>query len=653
MKLLSKIYIFSAAFLSVAAFSLLPAVAQKLPAGVDPSFSIASMDPVMAFSKADAVVRLDNQQIEVKSRRKAVWRVHRVITVFNADGRDNGIVVIGYDKLRKAKKLVAQIRNAEGKVVQKLKKNEIEDYSAISDMSLYEDSRIKVARMEHGSFPYTVEYWYEIEFDGYISWPSWEPEKLDLSVEHSRFEVHTPADLTIRYRFKGDNLDPKILTQGNQKVYRWEVTSVRRQTEDLLATLSMEVVLQKENISVKVAPESFEIEGAVGDMRTWASFGSWYYDLNRGRDVLPQGKAFEVEQLVRGITDVQEKVRKIYDHFQSSTRYVSVQLGIGGWRTYDAAYVAERGYGDCKALSNYLMSMLKVAGIESYPTLIYSSKRGSDIEKDFPNNEFNHVILMVPVETDTLWLEATSQIIPFGRIGASNEARYALAVKPSGGTLVRTPASSSRENAQIETAVVTLREGGDAVAKFETTFTGNQQDRVIFSLVNAPHKEKMEWLHDALDIPSFEVVSADFSHVKARQSETRLSAELNLPRYASRTGSRLFLPTNILERSTYVPSEDNNRTKPIRIAYAFYDEDIITYKLPAGYNIEAMPEDVTIETSFALYNASHVVEEGSITYKRTLEFLVREIEAGLYGSYRDFMFSVAKADRAQVVLVAD
>lgn len=622
--------------------------AQEWPQSIDETFPVATMNPLLALD-ADAVVRLSQQEFDIASTSKATYRVRRVVTILTAEGREEGELYIGYDKLRSLGKVEGRIRDAEGKVIRKLKKEDIEDYSAISGFSLYEDNRVTVAQLYHDTYPYTVEYTYEQTYNGLLFWPTWYPQKSGVGVEHSTFEILAPSNVPVRYAAYNTDIEPAVKQDGRKTSYRWAALFQLPFEREPWGPAWREQVP-----AVHTAPEHFSIEGKSGSMDSWESFSRWYYGLSLNRDKLPAAAHEEIVAHVDTLTTVREKAEALYTYLQGRTRYVSVQLGIGGWQPYDALYVHDRGYGDCKALTNYMYTLLKIAGIPAYPTLIRSGTNVPGIRDDFPSNQFNHVILMVPAETDTLWLETTSQTIPFGHIGAGNQDRYALLVAPEGGKLIRTPKSTAEQNQQIRTATVELASSGNATMDLTTLYTGNQQDRVRGSLAMATPQKRMEWLRNTLDLPNFEVTGADFSSIEAGETTVALPVQLTVPRHAVKAGKRLFLTPNLMEPWTSIPPElEEERTQPITQTYAFKDTDTIQYILPDGYTVEAMPSPVQLETPYGHYHAENSLnqEDGTLTYQRTLALTATEIPPDAYDTYRDFLRQVARADKAQLVLV--
>jgi hypothetical protein len=316
--------------------------------------------------------------------------------------------------------------------------------------------------------------------------------------------------------------------------------------------------------------------------------------------------------------------------------------------------VHQRGYGDCKALTNYMLALLGAVDIPAYPALIRRGYSEPEVLADFPSNQFNHVVLFVPLAGDTLWLENTSQTIPFGHLGADNEDRYALVVRPDGGTLVRTPRSRAGDNLQVRHGRVVLAADGGATAEVQTTYRGNRQDHVREVLAQATAHDREAWLHDYLGLPSFEVVRADFASLDAREPELSLPLALKLPRYAARTGSRLFFRPCLMQAWTDVPAAEEARKQPVQaFPYAFAHLDTLQYVLPAGFTIEALPAPVTVEAPFGRYEASLALQEdGTLAYRRRFEIAETKLPADQYGAFRDFLRQVTQADRVQVVLVA-
>jgi transglutaminase-like putative cysteine protease len=568
------------------------------------------------------------------------------VTILNAAGRPYGQLHLAYDKFRKIEELDGELYDARGKRIRSLGDRDQQDFAAIGDEVLYDESRVRTAELFHGEYPYTVAYQYEVSDEAGISWPSWEPEFTRASVEHSVFEVELSGKDTLRW-WTNAGLHPHVTRTEDGLLYRWKADHV-----PALKLEQMGPPAADQYACVKTAPRAFEVEGHPGDLTTWAGFGAWYHGLSVGRQTLSPRTIADVAGRLSGITATRDKVRSLYEYMQDRTRYVNVSLGIGSWQPFPASYVEQRGYGDCKALTNYMSSLLHAAGIESFPVLIHSGAEPRWMAREFPHNCFNHVILCVPVGADTIWLECTSQTAPFGHLGASVENRLGLLVLPDGGTLCRTPASSSRDNCQLRVASVAVTPAANAFATVRTRYTGNQQDRIRSLLETATPREREHWLRDDIGHPNADLRQADFRGVSGRQLSVELSFTAGLRDYCSPAGKRLLFTPNLMERRTYVPPADTLRRQPVIERYAYTDIDSITYLLPPGSHMESLPKPVAVTVPFARYSAEiRVIKPQEVLYVRRLEVIATEVPKGSYADYRAFWSEVVKADKAVASLV--
>lgn len=634
-------------FLVISLASSAPVLGQKTIEPSDPAFRVLEIHHTLAGDEP-ALTRFDSRQFEAGGPGKAVERLHYAVTIFKLSGRKRGQFVISYDGMRKIKKLSGRIRDAGGRVVRELKKNDIRDHSAISDFSLYEDSRVRVAELYHDAFPYTVEYEVELTYDGVINWPAWYPQLWGEGLEFGALEIRAPIGTPVRYATRNLDIEPvQTDERGHQRV-RWVV-----QMAPPVKSEEFGLPAAERTGSVHTAPAVFEIAGSRGDMSTWEGFGRWYAQLSRGADGLPPDALQDVLRLVEDAPDDREKVRRIFGYLQQRSRYVSVQLGIGGWKPYDAGYVHQRRYGDCKALTNYTIALLKAAGVPAYPALIRNGSDTPPILQDFPSNQFNHVVVFVPLAGDTLWLESTSQTIPFGHLGAGNEDRYALVVREDGSELLRTPASGSEQNLQLRRGRIELQDDGSAHADLVTSYSGNRQDRLRTALAHASGKQRKEWLHRTLDLAQFEVIRVEFAGVETREPTISIPLTLSLPRYASPAGGRLLFSPVLLDRWTTVPPQVAGRTSEIAyFSWPFQDVDTLDFVLPDGFAVEALAEPVQIEEGFGRFIASsELITQNTLRFTRLLEVRATRLPAEAYDAFRDFLSRVARSDKSQVVLV--
>ncbi len=596
----------------------------------------------------NAIIQSQSMHFDVDGPGKATMRVAREILILGPAGRHHGVIPVYYDDLRKLKKFSGTLTNDDGKVVGKLNRDNTEDRSAVSAASFYDDSRVRIGTLVSDDYPYVVSYEYELLYDGVSHWPTWYPQETEAAVLNSEFVVTVPDDMDVRYWNRNTDLEPQI-TQNRRRVeYRWS-TAMR----GVFTAEPWGPPLEEQLPAVVTAPGLFEVDGYRGNMTTWAGLSFWYSELIEGRAEVPQQLAADVQYLVRDASSNEEKARLVYKFVQDRTRYVSVQLGIGSWQPYDVIYVDKNGFGDCKALVNYTQALLGVAGVEAYPALIRNGLRLSEMSPDFPCNPFNHVILYLPNDGDPLWLEATSQTIAFGRIGASNEDRWALVAFPDGGKLVRTPTSQAEDNFLSRNANVALDAAGNATVVVDARFGGSQQDYVTGNILQLDDAGRMDWLRDYLPLPSLDLVDVDLSDVQAGQEVVGFKMGVFVSGYARRSGRRFFFVPSMLDRVESTPPPiEGERTQPVRFSYRFLDTDSTTFLLPDGYKVEALPEPIEYETEFGRYvERSTLRDDGSLLHTRILEIRETEVPAENYEEVRILYSLAATGNRNQVVLV--
>ena len=336
---------------------------------------------------------------------------------------------------------------------------------------------------------------------------------------------------------------------------------------------------------------------------------------------------------------------------KKNTRYISIQLGIGGWQPFDATYVANRKYGDCKALTNFMFALLKEAGIRSLYTKIYSGTNANYLLTDLPSSQFNHIILMVPGAKDTTWLECTSQTLPAGYLGGSSCNRFALAVDENGGTLVRTPRYGLKENLQWRQINATVDEEGNLQARIETSYSAVRQDR-LHSVINNMSKDKlMDFLKEDLDLATYDIRDFKYREIRGEIPVIEETLELIADNYATVTGKRIFIMPNVFTRSDHILKAEGNRRYDIVLNFEFNDIDTTEIKLPEGFTPETLPGDVKVESKFGKYSSSVKLEGDKLVYYRNMEHYSGRFAPDQYNALVKFYETIYKADRSKVVLV--
>lgn len=627
----------------IVAFLLVTAV--NLQAKDAPRYPVSDI-PDELKKGAYAVVREDQMFFSIHSKSTASMHVLMVVTILNDNGKHFASESVFYDKLRKITSLKAQVFDGDGMLIKKLKNNEITDHSAFE--GLYDDSRVKIADLTQGRYPYTVEFEYDVEYRFLydINGSAINPYE-DVAVQHATYLLSFPENLKPRYKTYGVDREPKQEKNNGIVSLSWSFENIKARKFEAYSDFMKSV------IRIEAAPSTFEFEGYAGTMKSWDEYGRWISSINKGRNVLPEETMKKVKEITAVLHTREEKVKALYEYMQSKTRYVSIQLGIGGYQPFEASVVDKTGYGDCKALSNYMLSMLETAGIKAHYALILAGENKPVLEEDFPSSQFNHVIVAVPNGVDTLWLECTSQTNPFGYQGRFTGDRKALLITETGATIVKTTRYPAEVNIQSTYAEVKVELTGEAKATVKRVYSGLQYENGgLHFYITSQYDEQKKWLQNYFKIPSFDISSFSMMNVKNKIPSAVITAELSIDRFATISGKRIFLTPNLMNRSTAVPEKTENRKTEILRKEAYTDVDTIRYHLPEDIYPEFLPEDVRIKSRFGEYEASFKVEQGRLVYIRKIRMNKGEFPASSYQEMVDFYRGISKADNTKMVFMS-
>ncbi|MGK0386162.1 MAG: hypothetical protein ACI849_000771 [Patiriisocius sp.] len=595
--------------------------------------------PESLTKDANAVIRYQETTITLNDFDSMTTYTKMVVTVLNRDGMVAVSPVAFYDEDSSIKEIKAFVYDSDGKQIKKFKKKDFTDMSA-SGGDLYSDDRMMSMDYIPARVPYTLEFISETKSKSTAFLPLWNPSPIyGVSTQKSVYKIINEKEVPLlskKYNLEQFNATIK----ERPALYTYEIENVPAVSREYLSPHYTEFTPV-----VKIALKKFRLFGQYVSVSSWEDFGNWQNEyLLKDIDELPKETIAKIESLVAGVDDLKEKTRIIYEYMQNKTRYISVQVGIGGWKPTPAKEIDKLGYGDCKAL-------LKSQGIDSYYTIVNSGSSGLDIDEEFVAIQGNHVILTVPLVDENLFLECTSQRIPFNYIGDFTDDRKVLMIKETGGVIEKTPSYATEENTQKLEAQLILKADQSISGKLNEVSQGvlygdkyeleTKEEKIVVKY----YKEL--WSH----LNNLDVAETFFVNDK-RNIVFSEKITFDAANYTSQAGDRLLFVPNIFNRLNYIPSPKKERLQGVELRRGKTYSDVIQITLPEGYDVEAVFDPISITTEFGTYLAKiDVLNSSKITYTRDFVLNNGVYEKEKYVDFVAFVNAITKADVSKIVLV--
>lgn len=462
------------------------------------------------------------------------------------------------------------------------------------------------------------QFWMEYDFD-----------KSDIVLDEE-LEVNVPKDRTLKLKTQ-PGADPKISEEDGRKIYRWTSSHLEREDDSAKAKKPK----KKEPTAPAVQMTTFA---------DWAEMGAWYAGLEHDRRQPNDEIRAKAAELTKGKTTDLEKIEALYDYVATNFRYISLSFGIGRFQPHAAADIMHNQYGDCKDKHTLLASLLEAEGYHASSVLINSSRK---LDPDVPSpTQFDHVITMVPLGKQEIWMDATTEVAPFRLLIVNIRNKQALVI-PQGGTahLEKTPADPPVPDKQVLDFDGKINPFGklDAHISLDTRGDTGLLLRSVFRRVpNAKWNELVKRMSSAEGLDG-EVSNLKVSDPANTKEDFTVAWEVSVANYLNWGEKKFSLAAPMAD--VKIPDADSDDTgpdaDPIDLSAVGEITCRVKLEFPAKYTVQT-PLTFSLKRDYGQYDATYKADNNVFTAERHLVMTADSLPASRTDDYLAFRNAVVR-----------
>lgn len=592
----------------------------------------------------NATVEKCSVVVECTSNRSMTMKKHLEITINNKQAEDmanfSAYLERGHISLGD---FSGQVTDASGKTIKKIKKGDLTTSEYSSEFKT--DGYGVYYSYTPSSFPVHIVYDWTLSYDKNIaSLGQLSPlPGYDIDVKEASYQLTVPADMVVLIHKENTDAEVTHETVGNKTTY-----SARMENLKAIKSEPLSPPFSDFDPKIVFIPRDFNLYGSTGSFETWKSLGLWEWQLADGRETIPADLAAKIDAAVDRNASRDTQIRQVCKLMRGMTRYISIQLGIGGWQPEKSEVTARLGLGDCKALTTLLRGMLQHIGIDSYPTIV--DVHEPRLYPDYASlTQGNHMLLCVPNEKDTLWVECTNLTLPVGFRHSGIAGHDAVVCTPEGGQFVTIPDNSAEENLWDTDVTIDLATDGKAGIALRQRAYGEQYE----SMKHLVHKEQAEQKKAILANYNLgridEYKMFDVSEVED-SAQVNINVETTGSGYATISGSRMMVPMNPMHKNHSLLRNTENRQLPVKTSLNYEDRESITINIPEGYAIESIPKPLMVASAVGTLETTIVASERTVHITYDVKRTKQTLPAESYPEVQGFVKQIHNAYNQKIVL---
>lgn len=596
------------------------------------------------FSQQYKAVLISQQTVIEASEGKLNQTNFFEIQVNNRSGDKYAEISIPFSKMYKVSDIEASVSDFAGNEVQKLKKSDIIERSQGSSASFFDDTYVKEFKLRNNTYPYTIKYSYRINASQFMFITHWTPViDYEIPTRQASLKIISPEGYKISYCSQLVD-QPGIDSISGSVTYSWTASYKNPVQPEMYAPPGSMFIP-----SVEVVPVNFDYE-LDGSHESWKSYGNWNYKLLNGLNDLPLHEKSRIHHSTDSIKDEKEKIRILFHYLQDATRYINVSIKTGGLKPYPASYVAENKYGDCKALANYFKSCLSEINIKSYYTKINAGEVIESVNAGFPSQQFNHVILFIPLKQDTLWVDCTSDLA-FGYLGTFTQNRPALVLDYNTSALINTPTLTVDDVLESRNISVKINIDKTAKADFTNTFHGEKYEMLSYIKTEMSESERSQYLRANSIEPGFQLDTYSISVPERDNPEIILKYNATSDQQMKEYGAESLV--KIMPMYTLDIEEPKKRKLAVQINFPVNQIDSIEYRIPDNYKINGIPQNITLHSDYGTYQADFKITDNKVFAIKHLIINAATYPLKEYQKFYNFLLNISESENSSYIALTN
>jgi len=466
----------------------------------------------------------------------------------------------------------------------------------------------------------------------------------DQPVQKQVYQLQLPATKDLYYKFFNGKAYVSNYTRNNQVHYtftRFNVGPVEEEPHMVAVS--------------DIAPKLI-----VTTTEKWEQKSLWFYNVNKDYGSFEYNQAIQnkVDEILTDAQTRMDSISLLTHWVADNIRYSGLSMGEGeGYTLHKSTRTFRDRCGVCKDKAGMLVTMLRVAGFESYAAMTMAR---SNIE-DIPADQFNHAVTLVKMDSanykllDPTWVPFTRELWS----SLEQQQDYLMGI-PGGADLKETPISPPenhyfRMNGQSTLKAdgtlegqLTIEAEGQSDAALRGMFTGNFKSNWDRTL-----EKKIREIS-----PDIKILEMNYSPpYQYLEENMQINVKYRIPNYAIVTDNELlFTPVVALElfknanyHLRFDPSlEDREHGFRDRCSRLVELHETIT--LPEYSEAAYIPEASKIKGSAASFEGGYQLKDNQLVLDETIRFEKRKYEAGEWSNYSSVVQAQKKLAKEKVIL---